>query len=64
MSLLFWKKKITLERPIDQAIKKINEELRKWSCPERREIINATLKMIPGEYHLHANPRKKETQTA
>jgi len=57
-------KKPVLERPIDQSIKKVNKELRKWNHPERREIINAALKTIPGEYHLHANPRPKMKNAA
>ncbi|OQB26250.1 MAG: hypothetical protein BWY11_00026 [Firmicutes bacterium ADurb.Bin182] len=59
ISFNFWKRKVILKRPIDEAILEHKRLLRKWESKQQKEIVTALLKSVYENHHVHANPPKK-----
>jgi len=56
ISFNFWRKKVILKRPIDEAISEHKRLLRKWESKQQKEIVAALLQAVFPAHHIHANP--------
>ena len=59
ISFNFWKRKVILKRPIDEAIADHKRLLRKWESKQQKEIVAALLQEVFPAHHLRHNPTKK-----
>lgn len=59
ISFNFWRKKVILGRPLDEAINTHKRLLKKWESKQQKEIVTALLKSVYENHHVHANPPKK-----
>jgi hypothetical protein len=59
ISFNFWKRKVILQRPIDQAIADHKAMLKKWESKQQKEIVAALLQSVFPAHHVHANPNTK-----
>jgi len=59
ISFNFWRKKVILKRPIDEAILEHKRLLRKWESKQQKEIVAALLQSVFPTSHIHSNPTKK-----
>jgi hypothetical protein len=56
ISFNFWKRKVILQRPLDEAINTHKRLLKKWESKQQKEIVTALLKSVYENHHVHANP--------
>lgn len=56
ISFNFWRKKVILNRPLDEAINTHKRLLRKWESKQQKEIVAALLQSVFPCHHVHANP--------
>lgn len=59
ISFNFWRKKVILGRPLDEAIKEHKRLLKKWNPKQQKEIVAALLRSVFPSHHLRHNPTKK-----
>jgi len=59
ISFNFWKRKVILKRPIDEAILEHKRLLKKWESKQQKEIVAALLREVFPAHHLRHNPTKK-----
>lgn len=59
ISFNFWRKKVILGRPLDEAINTHKRLLRKWDSKQQKEIVAALLRSVFPSHHLRHNPTKK-----
>ena len=59
ISFNFWRKKVILGRPLDEAINTHKRLLRKWESKQQKEIVAALLRSVFPSHHLRHNPTKK-----
>jgi len=59
ISFNFWRKKVILGRPLDEAINTHKRLLRKWDSKQQKEIVAALLQEVFPAHHLRHNPTKK-----
>ena len=59
ISFNFWRKKVILGRPLDEAINTHKRLLRKWESKQQKEIVAALLQSVFPTSHIHSNPTKK-----
>jgi hypothetical protein len=60
ISFNFWKRKVILQRPIDQAIAEHKRLLKKWESKQQKEIVAALLQSVFPAHHLRHNPTRKD----
>lgn len=59
ISFNFWRKKVILGRPLDEAINTHKRLLKKWESKQQKEIVAALLRSVFPSHHLRHNPTKK-----
>ena len=59
ISFNFWRKKVILGRPLDEAINTHKRLLKKWESKQQKEIVAALLRSVFPAHHLRHNPTKK-----
>ena len=64
ISFNFWRKKVILGRPLDEAINTHKRLLKKWESKQQKEIVAALLKDVFPASHVHGNPYSKNERKA
>jgi hypothetical protein len=64
ISFNFWKRKVILNRPLDEAINTHKRLLKKWESKQQKEIVAALLKDVFENHHIHSNPYSKNERKA
>ena len=64
ISFNFWRKKVILGRPLDEAINTHKRLLRKWDSKQQKEIVAALLQEVFPTSHIHGNPYSKNERKA
>jgi len=59
ISFNFWRKKVILGRPLDEAINTHKRLLKNWNPKQQKEIVAALLQSVFPAHHVHANPYSK-----
>jgi len=64
ISFNFWRKKVILGRPLDEAINTHKRLLKKWESKQQKEIVAALLQHVSPTSHIHGNPYSKNERKA